>query len=165
MNRFHFLTSAFLVATFLGLSGSSADAQEIYKWTDANGTVHYGDRVAAPDSSKKMNITVAPPPQAPAVQASSPIAQHRSPLLPHLDMSKKSVPVASSLVGPECKGLIEKIAAVPAGKNWESLYRQFNGACPGIAYDCVEFESNPQNNQCTWIQRSGSRVLNRSRYP
>lgn len=165
MNRSHSVTSAFLVAAFFGLFRSSADAQEIYKWTDAIGKVHYGDRAAAPENSKKMNVTVTPPSQPPAVPASAASSQRRSPLLPHLDSQKKSVPVDPALVGPECKGLIEKIAAVPAGKNWESLSRQFDSACPGIAYECVEYQSSPQNNQCIWIERSGSRVLNRNKYP
>lgn len=164
MNRFDSITSAFLVAAFLGLFGLSADAQEIYKWTDANGTVHYGDRAAAPDSSKKMNITVAPPSQPPVVSASALGAQRRPPL-PNFDSEKKSVPADPALVGPECKGLIEKIAAVPPGKNWEGLSRQFNSACPGIAYDCVEYRSNPQKNQCIWVERSGGFVLNRNKYP
>ena len=162
MNRF--VTSAFLVAAVFSLFRSSPHAEEIYKWTDANGKVHYGDRSAAPDSSKKMNITVEPSSPPPAIPASA--ATLRSPpLLPHRDSPKKSVPVDPSRVGPACKGLIDKIAAVPAGKNWELLYRQFDSACPGIAYECAEYRSSPQNNQCIWIERSGSRVLNRNVYP
>ncbi len=165
MNQFHPVKSVFLVAAFFGLFRSSAHAQEIYKWTDANGTVHYGDSAAAPEGSKRMNVTVTPPSQPPAAPASVSSSQHRLPLLPHLASQKKSVPVHPARVGPECKGLIEKIAAVPAGKNWELLYRQFDSACPGIAYECVEYQSNPQNNQCIWIERSGGSVLNRNKYP
>lgn len=150
---------------FFGLFRSSADAQEIYKWTDANGTVHYGDRAAAPEISKKLKVTVAPPSQLPAVPASAASSQRHLPLLPHPDPQQKSVPVDPALVGPGCMGLIEKIAAVPAGSNWESLYRQFNSTCPGIGYECVEYRSSPQNNQCVWIARSGNRVLNRKEYP
>ena len=151
------LSTALIFAAVFGRIHPSAGAQEIYKWTDANGKVHYGDRAAAPPSSKKIHVQVTPPSQPPAVAASATGAQRRSPSL--------FVPVDPALVGPECKGLIDKIASVPAGKNWESLYRQFDSACPGIAYECVEYRSSPQNNRCMWVERSGSRVLNRRKYP
>lgn len=160
MKQFHTGTPAFVVAACFGLFCSSAHAQGLYKWTDANGKVHYGDSAAAPESSKKMHVTVTAPskPAAVAASASSQRPPHRAP-------QKKSVPADPALVGPQCKGLIEKIAAVPVGTSWESLYRQFDNACPGIAYECVEYQSTPQNNQCLWIKRSGSRVLNRNKYP
>ncbi|WP_374709470.1 DUF4124 domain-containing protein [Massilia scottii] len=165
MNRFYPLTLALLLAAFFCLIRTSAGAQEIHKWTDANGKVHYGDRVAAPDSSKKIKVSITASSQPPAVPASATSAPRPSLSPPRLNSQKKPVPVDPALVGPECRGLIEKIAAVPAGKNWELLYRQFDRACPGIAYECVEYQSSPQNNQCIWVKRSGSRVLNRNRYP
>ena len=69
------------------------------------------------------------------------------------------------LVPPACKGLIEQIAAVPPGKNWESLYRQFDNACPGIGYECREYQSRPLDNLCGWVERSGTNVLSKKRYP
>lgn len=166
MDRFHSFTSAFLVvAVFLGLFGANAQAQEIYKWTDANGKVHYGDRFAAPEGSKKMHIRVEPTSPPPPAPASATTLQHRPPLLAGRDSSKKSVPANPALVGPACKGLIDQIAAVPAGKNWELLYRQFTSACPGIAYECTTYRSNPQNNQCIWVERSGSPILSTNSYP
>lgn len=165
MNRSYRLPVARSLAVIVCLICMSAGAQEIHKWTDANGKVHYGDRAAAPDSSKKIKVSIAAPSQPSAVPASA-IGAPRAGVSPQpLKSRKKPVPVDPSLVGPECKGLIEKIAAVPAGKNWELLYRQFDAACPGIAYECVEYQSSPQNNQCIWVKRSGSSVLNEKRYP
>lgn len=165
MNRFHPATSALFTAAFLGMFCSIADAQDIYKWIDAEGKTHYGDRAAAPGNSKKIPVTVAPSSQPPVVPVSTAASQPRSPLLPQRDPQVKSVPVEPSRVGPACQGLIKQIAAVRAGQHWEALYQQFNNACPGIAYECVEYESNPQNNRCVWIERTGSKVLNRKRYP
>lgn len=164
MSWFPSIASAFLVATVFSLFQSIAHGQEIYKWTDANGKVHYGDRSAAPEDSKKMAITVEPP-RPPAVSASVATTRHRSPLNPLRESPKKSVPANPALVGSSCKGLIDKIAAVPAGKNWELLYRQFDSACPGIAYECMEYRSQPQNNQCTWIERIGDSVMNTNKFP
>lgn len=158
MKRFH-PAASLVVAALSGLSCAAAQGQDMYKWTDENGRVHYGDRAAAPGNSQKMQVTAAPPlPPAPRAN---------SPQLPRVGSrtQQKSMPVDPGRVAPACKGLIDRIAAVPAGKNWESLYREFDSACPGIAYECLEYQSNPQNNRCTWIERSGSNVLSRKRYP
>lgn len=148
------LASALIIASAL----TPLQAQEIYKWKDANGTVHYGDRSAAPpDDSKKMDVAVTPPRQ-----------PHLPPLpqtAPPMAAQQKSVPVDPARVGPQCAGLIEKIAAVPAGRNWEGLSRQFNRACPGIAYECKEYRSNPQDNQCAWVEKSGNTLLRRIQLP
>ena len=165
MDRFHPLAAALLAAALFGVLHSGADAQEIYKWTDGNGKVHYGDRTAAPVSSTKLAIPAAPRRQPSVVPASAAGAQRHSSLMSHSASQRKSVPVNPALVAPACKQLIEKIAVVPAGTNWEALYRQFDSACPGIAYECVEYRSSPENNRCMWVERLGSRVLNRSRYP
>lgn len=47
--------SALLAAALL-LTGSYASASDIYKWTDAQGNVHYGDRPAEDVESERMDI-------------------------------------------------------------------------------------------------------------
>lgn len=163
MSPFYLRTPAFLLGALSCLLLPSAHAQEVYKWTDANGKVHYGDRAAAPQSSKQIPLSMTRASPQPAVPASAGAERDAPP--PRRQSRKKPVPADPARVKPECKGLIDKIAAVPAGTNWEALYRQFDSTCPGIAYECVEYQSSPQKNQCTWVERSGSRVLNTSRYP
>ena len=143
-------TSTLLAAVLFCLFHPGAQAQEIFKWTDANGKVNYGDRAAAPDASQKIHVA--------APTATRPL------LLPP-DPRQKSVPVDPARVGAACKGLIDKIGAVPSGQSWRALSRDFNSTCPGIAYECVEYVSNPQNNHCNWIERKGSNVLSRNTYP
>jgi len=164
MKPIQFMIAASCAALFC-LSHASAQAQAVYKWTDANGKVHYGDRAAAPQSSKAMHVAVAPAvqTQAPADAAARP--QPHTPLAPRPDAQQKSMPVDPARVGPQCKGLIEQIAAVPSGTSWQGLSRQFDSACPGIAYECLEYRSNPQKNACTWVVRAGGNVLNRKSYP
>jgi hypothetical protein len=164
MNRFHSTSMLYLCASF-AMFCATAHAQELYKWTDANGKVHYGDRAAAPETHKKMHViaTARSQPQAVAAPVTAPL--RRSPPPAHPNFAETSAPVSPGRVGPACKSLIDKIAAVPAGQNWEALFQQFDRACPGIAYECVEYQSSPQNNRCTWVERSGSRVLNRKKYP
>ncbi|MEW6761896.1 MAG: DUF4124 domain-containing protein [Pseudomonadota bacterium] len=165
MKRFYSISQTFLVTLLSVLSAAHASAQEIYKWTDANGKVHYGDRAAAPENSTKMTLRLPPPSQPEAAPVSGGNAQRGLAVRPQSNPQEKSVPVDPARVGPLCQSLIGKIAAVPAGGNWENLYRQFDAACPRIAYECVEYESRPQDNRCHWVERSGSRVLNRKQYP
>ena len=146
-------------------AGPVANAQEVFKWKDANGKVHYGDRAAAPEDSGKLDIKVNPPSQPSAIPTPAAVPPLRPPVLSPYDPKKKSVPVDAARVGPECKGLIDKIAAVPSGKSWKPLYQQFDNACPRIAYECVEYRSKPQNNQCNWVERSGGVVLRTESFP
>ncbi|MCC6714641.1 MAG: DUF4124 domain-containing protein [Gammaproteobacteria bacterium] len=44
----------------IALLGPQAAAREVYKWTDANGKVHYGDRPAAA-AAEKIEVRVAEP--------------------------------------------------------------------------------------------------------
>jgi len=47
-----------LTCTVLALSlASGAMANEIYKWTDENGTVHYEDRPTGAESEERLDIT------------------------------------------------------------------------------------------------------------
>jgi len=151
-----------MAAASLGVACLGAHAQDIYKWTDANGHVHYGDRAAAPGSSTQLRVEAAPSVPRPAAVPADAAVRRRTPAP---GAQGAAEPVDPALVGTACKGLIDKIAAVRAGTNWEALYRQFDSACPGVAYDCVEYKSAPQNNRCTWVKRSNGRVLNTSRYP
>ena len=182
MNRFISDTSVFIVGAAFSLFCSSAPAQEVYKWTDANGKVHYGDRAAAPESSKQMHIDAEPPRPRPPVSTPAaisgrtagpsfptipPIAATRytPPPLPERDVRKKSVPANPALVGPACQGFIDKVIAVPDGTSFELQAKQFDIACPGIAYECTRYRSKPQNNQCIWIERSGTSILRTNSYP
>lgn len=87
-----------------------------------------------------------------------------APLLARGDAQKKSVPVDAARVGPSCKGLADRIATGPSGKVLQSLVRQFNEACPGIAYECVEFRARPQNNRCGWFEQTEGTIVNKKVY-
>ncbi len=44
----------------LVLSAGSVAASDIYRWTDANGNVHYGDRPSGADTEQRLQITSRP---------------------------------------------------------------------------------------------------------
>jgi len=58
MHRLHLIARTTLLAGVI-LAGSAA-ASEIYKWTDENGTVHYGDRPTGANSEVRLNISSEP---------------------------------------------------------------------------------------------------------
>ena len=159
MVQFCLFAPALLVAALSGLSSRNAGAQELFKWTDASGKVHYGDRAAAPEDSKRLNVPVAP-----AGTPSRPPLPVHAPLPARGNAQKKSIPVDASRVGSSCQGLADNIAAGLSGKVSQSLVRQFNEACPGIAYECIEYRSRPQNNRCDWIEQTEGTIVNRKVY-
>lgn len=59
----------------LALAAAAVQAQPLYKWTDANGRVHYGDRPPKGFKGTVERVDVEPPqPPAPPVAAPSPAA-------------------------------------------------------------------------------------------
>ncbi|MCE4555279.1 DUF4124 domain-containing protein [Pelomonas cellulosilytica] len=59
-----------LTGLALGLAAGGCGAQ-IYKWTDAQGRVHYGDRKDAADGKPTQQVKVAPTPPVPPVPPSA----------------------------------------------------------------------------------------------
>ena len=54
-----------IVAALLPILHGNADAQQIYKWTDASGQVHYGEK-KPDDAAQVQTLDIAPPPPAPS---------------------------------------------------------------------------------------------------
>ena len=158
MDRFLFLASLSIVATLSGMPSASVQAQELYKWTDARGKVHYGDRAAAPENGVPIAVPVAPgrqpfpgPRPAPGNQASAPSRSQS-------DTQIKSSPTDRVSMSVECTSLIARIENTPGGANWKQLSRQFNETCPGIGYECQADRATPQNHRCGWIDKSAGKV-------
>ena len=131
---------------------------EVYKWTDKNGQVHFGDQAAAPNNSTKMDIKVAPAP-VPATKAEQTLPSGTSsPSSPQLTEAG-SRRIDSSKVKPGCYELISQISKTKRGTNWEALYDKFNSSCSGIAYECNYYKSRPEKDRCDWVERKGSNIL------
>ncbi len=84
--------------------------------------------------------------------------------MPRLDNSP-SVAAPAGSVGAQCKGLAEKIAAVPAGTPFQSLAQEFNQHCAGIAYECIAYRGDPSKNRCGFIVRKGGTIVSNKSYP
>jgi hypothetical protein len=50
-------TALTLLVTALTLAGAALASETIYKWTDENGEVHYGDRPSGAESEERLNLT------------------------------------------------------------------------------------------------------------
>jgi len=141
-----------------------ANADEVYKWTDANGQVHFGDRRSAPSNSQQV---VKPQPasdqRTPPAQSQSGNLSQPSPA-PIPSAQSKPTPADPSQAPPGCQDLIDQIAKVQPGTNWQSLYQKFNVDCPGIAYVCNTYRTHPEKNKCEWVPRTSNRVLQTNNY-
>lgn len=158
MNRFPFLASVLIVATLSGLSAANVYAQELYKWTDASGKVHYGDRAAAPENGVPIAVPVAPGRQPFPSQRPAPGNQASAPSRAPSEAQIRSSPTDRVSMSVECTSLIAKLETTPGGANWKQLSRQFNETCPGIAYECQAERATPQNRRCGWIDKSAGTV-------
>jgi hypothetical protein len=147
----------------------SAHATEVFKWTDANGQVHFGDRLSAPSNGKKIDVRPQPYSGGQTVQEAASRASESGSApsrksSPNRLSKSKSRPVDPSRVGPGCQELVDQIAKVKPGTNWQSLYQKFDATCPGIAYECNNYRSHPEDNQCAWIERKGGNVMQTNSY-
>lgn len=173
------LTSILLFGFLYICCAPKGHAFQVYKWVDENGRVHYGDRANAPANGKKLDIKVQEP--AKAREASSSQAPRvisapdnlpapiRPPdLMPPPSITpptkKASKPVDPAKVPVACKGIVDQIAKVEAGKSWEGLAKIYNATCPGIAYECSNYKRTPEKNLCQWVERSDSTILRTSVY-
>jgi hypothetical protein len=132
-----------------------ANADEVYKWTDANGQVHFGDRRSAPSNGQKVDVKSQPAPEQRRAQPAP---------APSQSQQAQSKPADASQAPPGCQDLIDQISKVQPGTNWQSLYRQFNASCPGIAYVCNNYRTHPENNKCEWVRRTGNNILQTNNY-
>ncbi len=144
-----------------------ANAAEIYKWTDANGQVHFGDQKAAPATAAKVemktqSVKASPPASREVIKPAPAIPPITPPPFPAA--GAKSKPVDPAKIKPECTDLIDQIAKVKPGTNWQALAQKFEASCPGIGYECKTYRTRPENNKCTWVERSGSSYLRTSNY-
>lgn len=155
------------LAMLLTLICCQINAQEVYKWKDENGKIHYGDRAKAPATSKKAEIKVLAPATIPTrPESTSPKADLGNAKTttvarpPKTDENRGSTPVDPSRVAPRCQGIVDEIAKVPPGTPWIGLAQEFGRTCPGLTYECITSKSRPETNKCNWVEKIGNTITN-----
>ncbi|WMW80620.1 DUF4124 domain-containing protein [Undibacterium cyanobacteriorum] len=119
--------------------------------------------VAAQHASSKLdNLDQTLRPLLPTIASAPSIPP--APPIPPMPQKKNSKPVDPSRVPSACKGLVDQIAKVERGSNWEGLAKSYNAACPGISYECNNYRSNPEKSFCQWVERTDSTILSTNNY-
>ncbi len=149
-----------LASLLLLIFAISTPAQEVYKWKDSEGKVHFGDRSKAPVTSQKLDIKVKdlPKPVPPSPESRTKTAASTPPT------EKRTDGIDPDKIHPRCKVLVNEIANTPPGTPWIEQSKEFGQLCPGITWQCIEYKNAPEKNQCGWIKRTGSPILSTERY-
>ena len=143
-------------------------AGEVYKWTDENGRVHYGDKHTAPQSSETINVPESSQPGTMEEMAKTPKKSKKlnDPVAiwgPSKDVSAdpkqvkwkpKGVPVDPKRVDPRCNELGQTMSDMPPGKPFKHLSDEVISLCPGVGYECRRYRTHPEDNKCIAIVRS-----------
>src|SRR5438045_1627688 len=119
-----------------------AQGDEIYRWTDESGRVHYGDSAPDPHRAKAINVNNATMTDAQRQEAAARLARDRALL------EKKATPVAPLVSGIESSRAADTNDAPTCEEEWKKYddsyacfnpYRLANGAVRVEAYAvCTE---------------------------
>lgn len=140
-------------------TAAGAGAGEIYKWTDAEGRIHFGDNAQAPDQSRKVELPPAqksPPPWERWQGAGG------GPVMPKPPELKDDVPMRDQVqANPHCAELARKIVTGMAHEEpTQALSDDLMRMCAGITMRCRTYRLNPAKNRCVAIRRTDKYIIN-----
>ena len=126
--------AAFLVPIALTLAASAAHA-DVYKWTDANGTVHYSDAAA---DARAQRILLRKANQSLAVHDGYAVDQPATASAPHPN-NNVAPPTASA--APKKPSRAERLAAYQASQECFERFRNANATMKPEAFSvCTELK-------------------------
>lgn len=156
-----------LLIGLLALLPLLANAGEIYKWTDANGQVHFGDKTQAPKASQEVPLETRPlttyappkitPPTVPPRKASLADGLPATGTVARTFNRWKSDGRQSNLprieqnpagLNPRCIELAQKIRDLPQATPYQSEVDEISRLCPNVGYDCRYYRTLPSHNRC-----------------
>lgn len=174
-SRFAALAAAAIAIAAVALTGTAARAQEIHKWKDAKGVVHYGDpRQAAPGSQPvviKAPARIAEPAAAAASGASAPAtttAPSDDPAAQHAAKRKQQSfqyglpPATIEQCAQMAKSFLEPARGTQADR---SLFDRIGWTCPNVRFVCTASRSKPGQTSCDPGTPSGSSLLEHREVP
>lgn len=135
------------LAVLLALLCCHAGSQEVYKWTDKDGKVHFGDKKSAPMEAKKAEVKVQQP------SGAAPPRVEPTPARPAFESPTAAPPTGAPKGNARCQQLADAIMKAGPGGAPAGLSKEFDLACPGIAYRCETYKRQPENNRCAWVTR------------
>lgn len=131
----------------------SAIAEGIYKWTDENGKVHYGDRNDTKKNSTQIIVrTPARVPDKEGVSGTDVNGNGSNSTTTDEGNLQRCLVMARTMVN--------KKDSTPSEVRADS--KQLLDMCPATAYNCVTYTKSPEKNNCTAVtmQPNGSITRN-----
>lgn len=147
-------------------------AGEIYKWTDAEGRVHFGDQqqieAVKPSKSVKIDMPIVKQKQLTAEEINTRLKMAED-MRAKLDAeqndrvaeleSPQGVAVDISKINPQCETLAKRVMKTPTGQSFKHLADQMNNLCKGLTYECRQYRKHPKDNECHFIQRVSGQAI------
>lgn len=160
------------LVVLLGWFSLTIHAGEIYKWTDAQGRVHFGDQqqieAVKPSKSVKIDMPIVKQKQLTAEEINTRIKMvddMRAKTHAELDkpetMLEQPQGIAADLskINQQCETLAKKVMNTPAGQSFKHLADQMNNLCKGLTYECRQYRKHPKDNECHFIQRVSGQAI------
>ncbi|MBC3873675.1 DUF4124 domain-containing protein [Undibacterium flavidum] len=155
MTKLNYVVAVMLVA-FVVLSPTHA--QQVKKWTDKDGKVHYGDAMNAPAKSESVRVAANSNGYSTDVPKTSESSKKAAP-----DIKKKGGEIDAKFGLPveainQCIAYAKEYARVPRqeGKLGDSkatgLIAQISKSCPNVEISCTIKTQSPQDDRCEAIK-------------
>jgi len=110
-----------------------ASAAEIYRWKDANGTIHFSDSQSAPPNSTKLETKDA---SAPAVTPAGP------------GNGADFAGIAAEKISV-CAGYAKTMVGLPGSNGiWRSAAARIKSTCPGVGFQCHTYFQHAGQDHC-----------------
>jgi Domain of unknown function (DUF4124) len=136
-----------IFACLLSCMALSVHAADVYKWTDANGKVHYGDRQHATPSAAEMKIEVPPPPP-PPLAASKPERKRVRRAPAETPSAPNALPPSPTTLACESIALDWAQQRNLSPQQNRDYIQKLQRQCPGMAFDCTSYTDDPASNRC-----------------
>lgn len=147
-------------------------AGEIYKWTDAQGRVHFGDQqqfeAVKPAKSVKVDMPQHQQKQYTAEEINARLKvleDTRAKIHAELDKPEtvleepQGIVADLSKINPQCESLAKKVMNTPTGQSFKHLANQMNNLCKGLTYECRQYRKHPKDNECHFTQRVSGQAI------
>lgn len=145
----------------------STYAGNVYKWTDEQGQVHFGDQqqfeAVKPSKSVKIDMPTAHNKEYTTEEINTRLKMLddvRSKIHTERDTPVQPQVVADlSKINPQCETLAQQIMNTPQGQPFKPLADQMTSLCPGLTYECRQYRKHPKDNECHFAQKTSGSIV------
>ena len=135
-----------ICALWLLLLAQGVGASEIYKWTDENGKVHFGDQANAPKKSEE--VIVKPVSGTGAMPSKYDFTtKELSKTAVENPKRSNSIDLTTPAVA-KCSGLAKQYIVNDDNAEREALISKIKSMCRGVSFYCWSYKANPSRNRC-----------------